>query len=124
MNQTFFKFIAVLSLGLTIVGCASVAVSNDAIERNTAMTLGLAKSSFTISDRVDDGIKSSYSVKTHAGKQYSCYVTGTVSVTGRVVSDAICQALAQPQAQGKPKSMPIGGGAPCNALLKAAGKCQ
>ena len=46
-------------------GCASVAVSNDAIEQNTAQALGLAKGTFTISDRVDDGVKASYSVKTN-----------------------------------------------------------
>ena len=68
-------------------GCASVAVSNDAIEQNTAQALGLAKGSFTIADRVDDGVKASYTVKTNTGKQYACYVTGTVSVVGRVVSD-------------------------------------
>lgn len=126
MKKSSSKFVATLVLIAAVAGCASVAVSNDAIEKNTAMALGLPKSSFTISDRVDDGVKSSYAVKTNAGKQYSCYVTGTVAITGRVVSDAICQALAQPQGQGKsakPASVG-GGGASCNALLKAAGKCQ
>jgi hypothetical protein len=107
--------VAVAALG---AGCASVAVSNDAIEQNTASALGLARGSFTISDRVDDGVKSSYAVKTSAGKQYSCYVTGTVSVMGRVVSDAVCNEVGKPAKQ-------AGGtnGASCNALLKAAGKC-
>ena len=72
---------------LLVTGCASVAVSNDAIEQNTAQALGLAKGTFTISDRVDDGVKASYSVKTN---------TGTSNT----------------------------GSASCNALLKAAGKCQ
>lgn len=96
-------------------GCASFAVSDDAIERNTAQTLGLAKGSFTIVDRVNDGVKASYTVKTNTGKQYSCYVTGTVYQFGRAVSDAICYEIGK---GGKPAA-----GGPCNALLKAAGKC-
>lgn len=96
-------------------GCASFAVTDDAIERNTAQALGLAKGSFTISDRVDDGVKASYTVKTNTGKQYSCYVTGSVSQLGRAVSDAICTQV------GKGGNSAVG--RPCNALLKAAGKC-
>ena len=45
---------------LLATGCASVAVSNDAIEQNTAQALGLAKGTFTISDRVDDGVKAAW----------------------------------------------------------------
>lgn len=96
-------------------GCASFAVSNEAIERNTAQALGLAKGSFTIADRVDDGVKASYMVKTNTGKQYACYVTGSVSQFGRAVSDAICSEIGK-------GSKPTAGGS-CNALLKAAGKC-
>lgn len=96
-------------------GCASVAVSNDAIEQNTASSLGHEKGTFTISDRVDNGVKSSYVVETASGATYSCYVTGAVSVTGPVVSDAMCSERgqsAQKTAEGA-----------CNDLLKAAGKC-
>ena len=48
-------------------------------------------------------------------------MTGSVGITGRVVSDAICQAQ-----QGRPSSKPAasasgsGSSASCNALLKAA----
>lgn len=125
MKNSFLARIAAIALIASTAGCASVAVSNDAIEQNTAFTLGLPKGSFTISDRVDDGVKSTYVVKTHTGKLYSCYVTGSVGITGRVVSDAICQAQ-----QGRPSSKPAasaggsGSSASCNALLKAAGKCQ
>ncbi|MBZ0067862.1 MAG: hypothetical protein K8F26_03530 [Thiobacillus sp.] len=101
-------------------GCASVAVSNDAIEQNTAQALGLAKGSFTIADRVDDGVKASYTVKTNTGKQYACYVTGSVSVVGRVVSDPICSEVGK---SGKPAAGAGAAGGSCNALLKAAGKC-
>lgn len=123
MKNSFFARLATLALIATSAGCAAVAVSNDAIEQNTAFTLGLPKGSFTISDRVDDGLKSTYVVKTNAGKQYSCYVTGSVGITGRVVSDAICQAQ-QGKASTKPATSAGGSSASCNALLKAAGKCQ
>lgn len=76
-----------------------MAVSNNAIEQNTASALGLEKGTFTISDRVDDGVKSSYAVKTNSGKKYSCYVTGAVSVMGRVVSDAVCNEVGKPASQ-------------------------
>jgi hypothetical protein len=110
---------AVVALAALVAGCASVAVSNDAIEQHTATALGLAKGTFTISDRIDDGMKSSYSVKTSAGKQYSCYMTGGVSIIGPSVSDAVCsEGGIRPQQAGATTS-----GASCNALLKAAGKC-
>lgn len=96
-------------------GCASFTVSDDAIERNTAQALGLPRGSFTISDRVNDGVKASYTVKTHAGKQYACYVTGAVTQLGRSVSDAICTGAGKGS---RPAAEPA-----CNALLKAAGKC-
>jgi hypothetical protein len=112
-----------VSAGLTVVvlaafggGCASVAVTDDAIVKNTAQALNLDQSAFTISNRVDDGMKTTYTAKTNAGKQFSCYVTGTVSVAGRSVSDAMCtEAGATAGAAATPGS--------CNALLKAAGKC-
>ena len=118
-NRAALAFVAVAAMLAT--GCASVAVSNDAIEQNTAQALGLAKGSFTITDRVDDGVKASYAVKTNTGKQYSCYVTGGVSVVGRVVSDSMCTELGK---AGKQPASSTAGAASCNALLKAAGKCQ
>lgn len=102
-----------------VAGCASVAVTSDAIERNTAQALGLERGAFTVSNREDDGVKTTYLVNTSAGKRYSCYVTGTVSVVGRVVSDAVCNQVG--------KSAKHASGATtqaCNALLKAAGKCD
>lgn len=124
MKNTLVHRAALVSLAAFAAfttGCASVAVSNNAIEKNTAFALGLDTSAFTISDRVDDGIKSSYAVKTNSGKKYSCYVTGAVSVMGRVVSDAICNEMGKPAKQAA--SAGTTGGS-CNALLKAAGKCQ
>lgn len=123
MKQTFIRRTAIVSVAVLAAlasGCASVAVSNDAIEQNTATALGLAKGSFTISDRVDDGIKASYSVKTNAGKRYNCYVTGTVSYMGRQVSDPICTEVGK---SGKTAPSTGASAGSCNALLKAAGKC-
>nr|WP_286197724.1 hypothetical protein [Variovorax boronicumulans] len=108
-------------------GCASVAVTGDAIERNTAQALGLNPGTFTISNRADEGVKTTYNVDTQAGRRYSCYVTGTVSVMGRVVSDAVCTELAggRGQARATPAPAAAPAAAPaCNALLKAAGRCQ
>jgi len=100
---------------LLSAGCASFTVTDDAIERNTAQALGLARGSFTISDRVNDGVKASYTVKTNTGKQYTCYVTGAVTQLGRSVSDAVCSAMGK---AARPAT-----GRSCNALLQAAGKC-
>lgn len=122
MENTYIHRAVALSLAVVAAlaaGCASVAVSNDAIERNTAATLGLEKGNFTISNREDDGVKSSYAVKTNAGRKYSCYVTGTVSVMGRVVSDAVCNEVGK-----SAKPMTATSSTSCNALLKAAGKCN
>jgi hypothetical protein len=114
--------VSVSVITAVVTGCASVAVSNDAIVDRTAFALSLDKSAFTISNRVDDGVRSSFSVKTNAGKNYNCYVGGSISVVGRVVSDAICNEVGV--AGGAVK--PAGAAAPaanCNALLKAANRC-
>jgi hypothetical protein len=118
------KFVTLVAVVL-ITGCASVAVTNDAIERNTAQALGLNPGTFSVSNRADDGIKTTYNVTTQAGKRYSCYVTGTVSVMGRMVSDALCTEMAGGRSQGTttPAPAPAAAG-PCNALLRAAGRCQ
>ncbi|MDR3413621.1 MAG: hypothetical protein P4L87_22150 [Formivibrio sp.] len=117
LRRTVATFVVMLA-GL-VAGCASVAVSNDAIEKNTAFSLGIEKGTFTISNREDHGVKSSYLVNTNAGKKYTCYVTGTVSVVGRVVSDAVCNEVGKPAKQTTGTTTQS-----CNALLKAAGKCN
>jgi hypothetical protein len=106
-----------------LTACASMAVSDDAIVTNTARALGLNKTEFTISDRADSGVQTTYTVRTKAGKSFSCYVTGTVSVTGRIVSDAVCTEMAGAGAgTAKPPSTPPKD-PNCNALLRAAGRC-
>lgn len=106
-----------LAICAFVSGCASVAVTDDAIKRNTAHALGVSTEGVAISNRADEGIKSTYTAQTANGKKYSCYVTGTVTYTGRIVSDAMCNEMV---------TAGSGSGAPssCNALLKAAGKCK
>ena len=115
------------AIAAVCAGCASVAVTNDAIEERTAFALSLSKGAFNITNRVDDGLRSSYSVTTNSGKKYNCYVSGTVSVVGRVVSDAICNEVGGGVgvSGGPGKTNPTGNAssAPCNDLLKAAGRC-
>ncbi len=93
-----------------------VVKSND-IEQRTSFALGLDRSQFTISDRVDSGVRTDYVVKTKAGKTYQCYVTGSFSIVGRSISDAICSNNHGVYSRNKTSKTS------CNALLKAAGRC-
>ncbi|MFT3664070.1 hypothetical protein [Piscinibacter sp.] len=75
---------------LAAAGCASIAVTDDALVDRTAFALGLAKGDFTISNRSDEGTTTRYSVRTKAGQDFNCFVGGSISVLGRSVSEAIC----------------------------------
>lgn len=122
MNKTVVSAAAVVALGLA--GCASVAVTDDAIQQETARALGTAPGSFEVSNRHNSGVKTTYDVKLTDGRQYACYVTGAVGLAGRVVSDAICQpSNSLASAAPKPAATAVATPAACNALLKAAGKC-
>ncbi len=92
MNPSPIRARTVISLAaaLALGACASVAVSDSAIEERTAFALGLPVGSFTISNRQNDGVRTQYQVLTKAGQRHNCYVAGSVGITGRVVSDAIC----------------------------------
>jgi hypothetical protein len=79
-----------IALILTAAGCASVAVTDPSILERTAATLGVNQNQLTITDRSDSGIQTSYKAKTADGRTFNCYVTGTISVIGRTVSDAMC----------------------------------
>lgn len=119
MKTNNFRFILVSSV-LMLAGCASVAVTDEAIEKNTAFALGVERGTFTISDRENSGIKTTYSVKTKSGQKYSCYVTGTVSIIGRIVSDPICNKMSKSGKVTKTKNNSTN----CNDLLRSAGKCS
>jgi len=83
--------IAVLAALISVgAGCASVAVTDDAIIDRTAFALGLDKGGFAIQNRVDDGTTTRYSVKAKSGQEFNCFVGGTFSVMGRMVSEAVC----------------------------------
>ncbi|CBL43789.1 Hypothetical protein HDN1F_02060 [gamma proteobacterium HdN1] len=104
---------------ISVAGCASVAVTEDAIKSNTARAISADPSTLVISERSDSGIQTNFKATTSDGRAYNCYVTGMVSVVGRTVSDAICSPVASNTGAGKPAQA----GIQCNALLKAAGKC-
>jgi hypothetical protein len=79
-----------LAAAVISTGCASVAVTDDAIVDRTAFALGLDKGDFTISNRVNDGTTTRYAVKAKSGQEFNCFVGGSISVLGRMVSEAIC----------------------------------
>jgi hypothetical protein len=108
------------ALLLALSACASVAVTAEALEDRTSRALGLERSQFSISERVDEATATRYAVLAKSGRRYSCTVSGSFSVTGRIVSDAICTEMGK-GAAGAATSAPLP--ANCNALLRAAGKC-
>jgi len=112
------RFVVPVSLlsALLLAGCASFAVSDDALVQRTGFALGLEPDQFTISNRMDEGTSTRYKVRTSAGNTYNCTVGGSISVVGKSVSSALCDETGKNGASGTPN-------ASCNALLKAAGKC-
>lgn len=85
-------FLAILSAS----GCASVAVTGSALEQRTASALGVPSTEITISNRTDSGVRTDYVATTSQNRVYNCYVTGTVSIVGRTVSDAMCSQTSGP----------------------------
>ena len=85
LSNSFAPLVA-LSGAAALAGCA--AGSNNAVETKTAHTLGLQKRAVAISGCADDGTESTYFVKFNKAKTYSCYLTGSVSLVGRLISDA------------------------------------
>jgi hypothetical protein len=102
---------------IALMGCASIVVKDEDIIKKTEIALGMERSKFTISDRTNSGVQTDFVVTTKSGKRFNCYVTGTFSQLGSVVSDAICNEFGG-------GAEPMKGNAECNALLKKAGKCK
>lgn len=75
---------------LAASGCASIAVTDEALVDRTAFALGLAKGDFTISNRTNEGTTTRYAVRTKSGQDFNCFVGGSIGVLGRTVSEAIC----------------------------------
>lgn len=126
MKKTFIPVI----MSIAMFGCASVAVTSDSLEDRTSTALHLSKSDFSIIQREDKGLETDYIVKTKSGTQYNCYVTGGMSITGSLVSDAVCSkaitSKTNSKTTGKTSKAPAANdtnNTQCNALLKAANKC-
>lgn len=77
-------------------GCASIAVTDDAIVERTAFALGPSKSDFTVSNRVNEGATTRYNVRTKSGQEYSCFIGGSIGLLGRAVSEAVCSKKGEP----------------------------
>lgn len=86
----------ILVATLVAAGCASLAVTDEAIVDRTAFALGLNKGDFTIGNRQNEGTTTRYSVRTKSGQEYDCFVGGSINVLGRSVSDAICSRTGEP----------------------------
>jgi hypothetical protein len=122
MNRTSVWATAAVA-ALLLGACASMAVTDEVIVTNTSRALGLDKSQFTISDRADSGVQTTFTARTKGGKTYSCYVEGSVSVVGRVVSDALCREMSKSGTPVAPAANAPSDPA-CNALLRAANRCK
>jgi hypothetical protein len=85
------KQISAALLVFVMGGCASISTTDDAVKTRAASALGVSASDVEISDRRNSGVRTDFVAKAN-GKVYNCYVTGAVSITGRTVSDAICNA--------------------------------
>lgn len=115
-----------LFLGLILSGCAST-MSAAKIEQRTALAIGREVGSFSIGAKSEEsGGRVNYTATTKDGQVYQCYVYGATGLAkatsfGMVPdSDAICTAMNR----GAAKPAPATAQTPCNALLKAAGKCS
>ena len=114
--------IAALSLALlpSVQGCstlgASFAVSDESLVSRTETAIGLPSSDFSISDRVNEGVTARYKVRTKAGRQYSCFVGGSLTGIGKSVSEAVCKPLGSPD-----NAWPSDES--CDALSRQAGRC-
>ena len=84
------RFALMMASLAVLGGCSSLIVTNDDLVRRTAFTLGLEPTDFSITGREDDGTATTYKVVTKSGARHSCYVASAVTITGKVVSDAVC----------------------------------
>lgn len=90
------KLLCLPLLLAAFAGCASIAVTDDAIVDRAAAALGLNKGEFTVSNRTDEGTTTRFQVRTKTGQEYHCFVGGSISVLGRSVSEAICNKRGEP----------------------------
>lgn len=129
--QSIAPLATVLAL---LTGCAAT-TSQETLEQRTAQAIGRSVGQFTVSDKTEEtGGRINYMVSTRDGAAYTCYVVGATAFQQAMSfgqtphSDAIC--TVKVGAQGRagnpaPAAGQPGGraGEPCNALLRAAGRC-
>lgn len=84
------SLIALAAAARAAPGCASSAVSDQAVVDRTAFALGLDPADCSISTRSDEGTTTRYEVRTKSGQEYRRLVGGSIGVLGRSVSDAMC----------------------------------
>jgi hypothetical protein len=85
-----FTTLAIVLAALAAVGCASTGVGDDVIADRAAFALGVNKGDITVSNRTDDGVTTRFAVRTKSGQDYNCSVGSSFTITGRFVSDALC----------------------------------
>lgn len=105
------KNVAILFAVAALTACGTIdnAVrSDESIQEKTAFALGTTAENVTISNRRSELGSVKFNATTN-GRMFQCYYT-----TAGITSDVLCS----PTDGGAPAA-----GAPCNALLKAAGKC-
>ena len=72
---------------LAVAGCASLAVTDQALTERTAGAVGLKKTGFTVSQRMDDSTRTRSAVRKPTGQEFNCFVGGSFNVLGRSVSN-------------------------------------
>ncbi|HGS4477205.1 TPA: hypothetical protein ACMDNN_003360 [Vibrio cholerae] len=114
------KFVAACSVALTVLsGCGIIekqVASDESLQEKAAFAIGTQPSNISISN-VQSGLEKITFDADANGSQYSCYYTTVIAVK----SDAICKKMG-PKTAPKPTMEESQG--ECNALLKAAGRCE
>lgn len=124
-----------LTFALALTGCAAT-IDQTGLEQRTAQAIGRSVGQFTITDRTEEtGGRINYTVQTQDRKTYRCYLYGATGFQRAMSfgqtphSDAICTPTVTGQGgaagKGSAASAPAApaDGRPCNALLRAAGRC-
>ena len=117
---------AALAVPLLLGACAAT-VQEDTLAQRTSVAIARPVGSFTISDRSEEaGGRINYTARAKDGAVYQCYLMSpsgfvkTMSFGMAPDSDALCTLMSH--GSGGAAAEPRHAG-PCNALLKAAGRC-